>query len=77
MNLKTSVERLEREVFGGDDETCGCRMGADVRRYPGEDSEQDAESDMTPAQRCAWCGKQKLIIKITYTKNWRREEDAA
>ncbi len=77
MNLKTSVERLEQAVNGGDDETCGCRMRVDVRRYPGEDSEGDAGSDTTPAQRCAFCGKPKLILKVVYTRHWRREDEAA
>ncbi len=76
MSLKTSVERLERAV-SSDGELCGCKRGADVRRYPGENSEQDAEMDTTPAQVCALCGRPKLIIKVVYTKHWRREEAAA
>ncbi len=77
MNLKTSVERLEQAVNGGDDETCGCRMRVDVRKYPGEDSEGDAARDERPAQRCDFCGKPKLILKVVYTRHWRREDEAA
>ncbi len=69
MNLKSSVERLERTISGGDDETCGCLMGADVRRYPDEDSA--AERDERPAEKCSLCGRPKLIVQIVRVKQWR------
>jgi hypothetical protein len=76
MSLKSSVGRLERTLNGGGDKTCACGMGADVRRYPGEDSEREAERDERPAAMCPLCGKPKLVVKVVRTKQWNREDAA-
>jgi len=73
MNLESRVGQLERAA-GGDGELCRCQLGTDVRKYSGEASKQDAERDTAPAQLCIFCGRPKLVVKVVYTKHWRREE---
>jgi len=76
MGLEQRLNKIEQAV-NADGEMCECKMGADIRKYPGEDSELDAARDERPAQRCALCGKPKLILKVVYTRHWRREDEAA
>ncbi len=72
MSINSRVAQIEKEL-GASGAICACEYpgSSDVRHYPGESSEQDADADMRPPNICAICGKEKRVIKVLYVKNWK------
>jgi hypothetical protein len=76
MSVESRLRTLEDSAginsAGINGEDCACpRFNTDVRYYPGETSQADADADQRPAEVCAFCGRAQQIIKIVLVRNWR------
>ena len=80
MSLTSQAKRLahlERAVGVGDGPLCTCRIDSvDMRYYPGDDSETDAERDETPGATCERCGRPQRLIKIVIVRTPPKMTDA-
>jgi hypothetical protein len=76
MSINSRVAQIEKEL-GASGGICACEHpgSSDVRHYPGEWSEQDADADTRPPNICAICGKEKRVIKVLYVKKWKGAND--